>query len=329
MRFLVNMGKNSHKNSSNRPSTAHVLLIYVYAQTHDHAYGNLKYFIDTAVREDDGVDYIFILQRVHNKEINESAMPLLPQGNAVYFQHENRCFDFGTIGWFIEKYTIGNPWKKSSPSSDDTHHRKFNLTQYKHFIFMNSSIRGPFFPPYFLQFLNNKKKEFNEVFYWYYIFTKRISERVKLVGCTLTCTVPLHVQSYFLTTDFTGLSILLESGGIDGAPGLGVFKCYESKDHTIMFSELGSSARILNAGYTVTSLLTIYDTLYFSKNHTYHCPIYGSPYKDKNLDGVSAEPYEVVFVKFNDREATGDAQSRAKLYQRWMEQAKTKNRTSW
>ena len=319
----------TYTNSSNHSTSSDVLLIYVYADTHQHAYGNLKYFVETAVREKDGVDYIFILQQVHNKEINEKEMPPLPQGNAFYFQHENRCFDFGTIGWFIEKYTTGNPWKKLISPTKDSDHRKFNLTQYKYFIFMNSSVRGPFFPPYFLQFLTDYEQEFNQVFYWYYIFTKRINERVKLVGCTLSCTVPLHIQSYFLTTDFIGLSILLESGGIDGMPGSGVFTCHESQSRTIMFSELASSVRIFNAGYMVTSLLTIYHTLHFSKKHDYHCPVYGSPYKDKNLDGVSLEPYEVVFVKFNDRADTCDAQNRANLYQKWIEQAKIKNRTSW
>jgi hypothetical protein len=60
-------------------------------------------------------------------------MPLLPKGNAFYFQHENRCFDYGTIGWFIEKHTIGNPWKKQTSITHDNHHRKFHLTQYKYF----------------------------------------------------------------------------------------------------------------------------------------------------------------------------------------------------
>jgi len=253
-------------------------------------------------------------------------MPLLPTGNAFYFQHENRCFDYGTIGWFIEKYTIGNPWKKQTSITNKTHHRKFNLTQYKYFIFMNSSIRGPFFPPYFLKFLSDYQTEFNEVFHWYYIFTKRINDKVKLVGCTMNCVTPLHIQSYFLTTDFSGLSILLKNGGIDGISGAGVFGCYPSKSDTIMFSELAITVHILQADYMVNSLLTKYYALDFSKSD-YKCPIVGNPYADKNMDGTSLEPYEVVFVKFNDKEATYDAQNRAKLYQRWMEQAKTKNRT--
>ena len=66
-------GLNPEENFSN--ST--VLLIYVYTNTHQYAYGNLKYFIETAVRERDGVDYIFILQQMDNKEINITNMPPL------------------------------------------------------------------------------------------------------------------------------------------------------------------------------------------------------------------------------------------------------------
>ena len=306
-----------------------MLLFYIYADTHQYAYGNLKYFIETAVREGDGVDYIFILQQVQNKQIDETEMPPLPKGNAFYFQHENRCFDYGTIGWFIERYTIGNPWKQQSFVTNDTHLRKFNLTQYKYFIFMNSSVRGPFFPPYFLRFLSDYKAEFKKIFHWYYIFTKRINDRVKLVGCTISCSTAPHAQSYFLTTDFTGLSILLKSGGIDGVPGAGVFGCYTVKSDTIWISELAISKWILDSDFMITCLLTKYHGIDVSKKDNFQCNIYGNPYTDKNMDGTSLEPYEVVFVKFNDKEGTYDAQNRAKLYQRWMEQATTKNITVW
>ena len=292
------------------------LLLYVYADTHEYAYGNLKYFIETDVRERDGVDYIFILQQVENKTINEEEMPPLPKGNAFYFQHENRCFDYGTIGWFIERYTIGNPWKNSMSLMNNIYHRKFNLKQYRYFILMNSSVRGPFFPPYFLQFLSDYQIDFNEIFHWYAIFTRRISDRVKLAGSTISCDISLHVQSYFLTTDFQGFSILLKHDAVDGTLGMGrVFECYPSKSDTIKFSELGISTVLLQVNYTLTSLLTIYDTLEFSNKHHCKSPIGGNPYQDKNMDGTSLEPYEVVFVKFNGMEMTCDAQNRAKLYQ--------------
>ncbi|CAM4847820.1 unnamed protein product, partial [Rotaria magnacalcarata] len=93
------------------PVVTNVLLIYVYAESHPFAQGNLEYFIRTAVGETDPVDYYFILQQINNRTVDESKLPKLPP-NAHYIQHENKCYDFGTIGWFLNTYTIGNPHKK-------------------------------------------------------------------------------------------------------------------------------------------------------------------------------------------------------------------------
>ena len=297
-------------------------MIYVYANTHSHAYGNLKYFIETAVREGDGVDYYFILQQIGNKTINENDFPVLPKVNAHYIQHEDKCFDFGTIGWFFDEHTVGNPWLNQTSLSKINRRRKLNLLRYKYFILMNSSIRGPFFPPYFLQLLLDP----NIKSYWYSIFTKRITDKVKLVGCTISCETVPHVQTYFSVTDFVGLSILLKPGKW-GATDEGIFACYPTKDHVSINSQLPSSNRILDSGFMIDSLLTKYQTINFSEPRNRACNSHNNPYKDKALDGTSMEPYEVVFVKFNDLEFLKESKDRAQLYQKWNEQTKTKNNT--
>jgi hypothetical protein len=55
-------------------------------------------------------------------------LPELPP-NAHYVFHENRCYDWGTIGWAIRE-------------------GKVDASAYRHIVFMNSSVRGPFLPPY-------------------------------------------------------------------------------------------------------------------------------------------------------------------------------------
>ena len=62
-------------------------------------------------------------------------MPELPS-NAIYIRHTNECFDWGTFGWAI--------WSN-----------KVDVSQYKYIIFMNSSVRGPFLPPYWPVSLTN------------------------------------------------------------------------------------------------------------------------------------------------------------------------------
>ncbi len=307
-------------NSLRYATESHILLVYVYANIQEHAYGNLKFFIDNAVREKDGVDYVFILQQVDNQEIKESEMPLLPKSNAFYIQHENQCFDLGTIGWFLTKYTIGNPWAKQTSITDSintNHQRIFNLTQYKYFIFMNSSVRGPFFPPYFSKFLLDYEKDFNKLIYWYHVFTKRINHKVKLVGSTINCqSDPKHVQTYFLTTDFIGLSVLLQNAD--------VFSCFGSKLDTVMGGEVRISERILAANYQIDCLLTALQCPDFSPQGTCSCPLLGNAYEFKNLDGTVLDPYEAVFAKFTGKEESIDIFDRAKLYQRWMEEAEKK-----
>ena len=62
------------------------------------------------------------------KRVQVPDLPKLPP-NARYAFHENNCFDWGTFGWAIQ-----------------TQH--LELSRYKFFVFLNSSVRGPFLPTY-------------------------------------------------------------------------------------------------------------------------------------------------------------------------------------
>jgi hypothetical protein len=75
--------------------------------------------------------------------------------------------------------------------------------RYKHFVWLNSSVRGPFFPAY----MRGKM-------HWTRPFTERLRGDVKLVGPSISCggaynVAPTpHVQSYLVATDSVGLAIL-------------------------------------------------------------------------------------------------------------------------
>ena len=53
-------------------------------------------------------------------------LPPLPRNVRVEY-HPNGCYDWGTIGWLLDS-------------------GKVDTRPYKYFIFMNSSVRGPFLP---------------------------------------------------------------------------------------------------------------------------------------------------------------------------------------
>ena len=116
-------------------------------------------------------------------------MPELPS-NAKYLHHANECYDWGTFGWALE-------------------HEKVQVRDYKYFIFLNSSVRGPFLPPYL-----QGKVHFSE------LMTRMLNHddapnSIKLVGPSVSCegTVRLagglqrsnpHVQSFAVATEQTG-----------------------------------------------------------------------------------------------------------------------------
>lgn len=90
------------------------------------------------------------------------------------------------------------------------------------------------------------------------LMTRKLVGDVKLVGPTINCEGTAehtkkqmrrnpHVQSYAMATDTVGMRLLVEDGR--------VFKCYEAFQDTIYYSEVGSSAVILDANYTIDSLM--------------------------------------------------------------------------
>lgn len=86
--------------------------------------------------------------------------------------------------------------------------------------------------------------------HWAEAYTSKITDRVKLVGSTISCEVHVHVQSYVLATDSIGLMILLNSKK--------VFECYQNLSTVVTNSELGATEEIFNAGYSIDCLMSIY-----------------------------------------------------------------------
>jgi hypothetical protein len=104
------------------------------------------------VQEGDGCEYAIVLQH-DDKLAMPSSLPPLPS-NARYLRHANECFDIGTVGWVLQ--TQLGP-RGTQP--------------YKYFVWLNSSVRGPFLPAYLRGRLH-----------WTEPLLSKLSDRVKLVG---------------------------------------------------------------------------------------------------------------------------------------------------
>ncbi len=116
------------------------LVLYTYAES-DNARANLEYFVAKGIHG--AADFIFVF----NGETN--ATELLPyEPNIKIIQRENKCFDLGTIGEVLMENDL---WKN-----------------YKRFITLNASIRGPFFPTYASSSC------------WTDMFLNRVTEMVKV-----------------------------------------------------------------------------------------------------------------------------------------------------
>lgn len=256
------------------------LILYIFGNTHTSAEENLRFFIRTAVQASHDADYYFILQRLNNTYYDLEKLPKLPS-NGYYIQHENRCFDLGTIGWFVNSGMI-------------------EKSRYRYFIFINASVRGPFIVSYYTQST------------WFSIFTRRLNAFIKLTGSTISCDVNPHVQSYVWAMHMNTLEFFLANTT--------VFTCHPDMLTTILSGEVNASAILLHAGYGIDSLMVKYRGVDFRYNTSGICPA-GNPAVDKYLDGLTVDPYEVLFVKTKfDNKDYQDNQKRVLVYEKWLHQ---------
>ena len=146
-----------------------LLVLYVF-----HIYNDrVQHFIENGVFYDEDVDFIIIS--------NDKTIQFKVPTYVKIMRRDNIGYDFG--GWSDALLTD-------------------NLYEgYDNFIFVNSSVIGPFLPSHY------KGK-------WTDIYINGLQNNVKLFGSTInTCRRPLttsHVQSYIFSMDKTTLKYLMK-----------------------------------------------------------------------------------------------------------------------
>jgi hypothetical protein len=242
---------------------ASILVLYALADNDQHAIPNFAFFLKSAISRDTRSRYIIILQGFSQE--SRSKLPSLPS-HAEYVLHSNQCYDWGTYGWMLQSGMVN--WRK-----------------FKFFLFINSSVRGPFLESYFRG-------------HWTDPFLSLLRGRVKLVGPTISCEgSPFqgnvqghwrknpHVQSYAFATDIIGLDVLLQDPN--------VFTCHSDRWDAIYYSELGSSEAMFKAGYSIDCFLLRYANMRWE--NTTPCLDDKNPLFNYELP---VDPLEVMFVKF-------------------------------
>ncbi len=228
---------------------------------------NLKFFLTVGVKEREDVVFIFVVKGTFSAWIPKGLGPCSIEfpnySNLLVVQAVNsaQCHDFDSFAIALANV---------------------DPNDYKYFVFINSSVRGPFLPSY----LSGQD--------WVTLFTTQLTDDVKLVGTTVNCFYRIHLQSMFLVTDIVGLSHFYNR-----------FRCYETKTQMIFEGEVMISQDLLAAGFNIKPMMLAYKDVDFRKlspddpmcfpNHDK----FQDPYHEDAYFGVSISPVEVVFFKTN------------------------------
>ena len=265
-------------------SKARTLVIYVFGGGDAEYERNLLYFIretilkarDFTARDGDVCDYVIVLQQDPAWKDPELPIELETNPSVTIVRQKNSCFDLGTVGWIL-----------------GSHNTTVDISKYTYFVWLNSSVRGPFMPGYLRGRLH-----------WTRPLTDLITEDTKLVGATINCggahglpPYP-HVQSYVTATDRDGLSILLQASS--------VFACWEDMKDVVINSEIGASRAIIDAGYNIDCLMTRYEgvdwreevkKMAVSSDPLKACNAGFNPLQPGFNDGIDVHPFETMFTK--------------------------------
>jgi hypothetical protein len=172
----------------------------------------LAFFLRHGIVHASAADFIFVIQD------GKLSVPIPKARNIRVIPRDNSCYDLGAWGAVLQ--TPG-----------------LVIENYKYFVFINSSVRGPFLPAW-------------APADWLTIFASQISYDVKLVGLSANCKGSLcgswlrhheyvHLQSMFLLTDSVGLRILWPL----------ITRCPADRDSAITDVEMQLSRFIQRAGY--------------------------------------------------------------------------------
>ena len=239
--------------------------IFAYYEKNKKYQENLIYFLEKGIL--DQVDYYIVIN-------GKCTVSIPDRSNITVIKRENNGFDFGA--W---NYCINN----------------FINKQYDYYIFINSSVRGPYL----------KDKNTN----WVGEFLKLFNTKdVKLVGTSINIYTNrgekdkirnifnhdgpyTHVQSMFFILDNESFNFLKNNDFFN--------KDYYNFNDLIINKEIGMSQYILKNNWNINCILSNYinyDYRLVNKNFNFSNE---NPYHSVGYFGKSINPYEVIFYKNN------------------------------
>ncbi|KAI5360311.1 hypothetical protein Slin15195_G121730 [Septoria linicola] len=210
LRTSHNWKPSGQKSSPAASDQGRDLILYSYHET-EGAAKNFVFFMTHALHAK--ADFIIIINGDHTQDLG--AVSALP--NVRIVERENRCFDLGGYNEVFQ--------------TDAT-----LITRYKRFMFINDSLRGPFFPAW------------ADKICWSDAYWDKLDERTRLVGMSWNCAngipYPPHLQSMILAFTRETLQELL----------LPHMKCFEDMHSAVADGETAIAQRVMAAGYDVYAM---------------------------------------------------------------------------
>lgn len=241
------------------PITDKTLILYVFHELTP----SVLYFAKHGVFDHVNYDFIFII----NSTDSAIQLPHMPT-NVRILRRENVGFDFGawSTGLFLED----------------------NYKKYSNYIFINSTVVGPFMP-----------KDSTKL--WPELFLERLSDTVKLVGTTINSQdltgrqldkTP-HVQSMMFACNSETVNFLIDNNifttGLDNI----------THNNLITYHEVRMSRIIIESGFNVQGLMRHYESVDFRTPYKYspHIWLNNITIRPSLIKRHIRDPFEIVFVK--------------------------------
>ena len=162
------------------------------------------------------------------------------------------------------------------------------LHTYKFFVFLNSSVKGPFFPTWV-------PRDWR----WTSGFTDRLTSSVKAVGSSLTCLPALdlggpgpRLESWAFAVDDVAMDVLIENGLFE------IRTCKVCPDGIVVQGEYALSRIMFDHDFNIATLLSMYsrDVDWREQQH-WNCNNNVHPSRHGTYDHITMHPYETLFVK--------------------------------
>lgn len=217
----------------------------------------VKYFFEHAIFQDENVDFIIICNDTKQNYDN-----IIPSCVKKIIYRENIGYDFG--GW-SEAILTDN-----------------NYDNYDKFIFVNSSVIGPF--------LKDKNIK------WTDLYLNPLNENIKLFGSTINVYGKndslTHVQSYIFSMDKTTLKYLIE------CEIFSLTNVAKTFNDAIQQKEILMSRKIINNNWNIGCLLNIYKNINFITNGKINTK-YTGDLLNQRCYKLLWDEYQLVFIKGN------------------------------